>query len=288
MRPHLLALALLAATAAHAAVDSTQLAAIRELLRDRANLPAAQVQLEQLAAANPDHADTISLLGEVYVRRDETEKAVKTLERAVQLAPNSSTAFRRLGDAYGRSAQKAGMFSKMSLAGKCRDAYVKAVELDPKNIDARFALLGYYRQAPGIVGGGVDKALAQADEIIKLDPVRGKIAKAGILAGEKKYDEAFALFEESLQSNPNDYAALYQVGRLAAETGQRLDRGLEALQKCLAQTPPEGAPPHPAAHWRIGNIHEKKGDKASARHAYQAALALDPKHEQAAAALKKL
>jgi tetratricopeptide (TPR) repeat protein len=176
----------------------------------------------------------------------------------------------------------------MSWAGKCRTAYEKAVELDPRNIDARWSLMEFCRQAPSIAGGGTDKALVQANEIKKLDPSRGRIAVASVYVADKKYELAFGEFDQALQANPADYSALFQTGRLAAISGQQLDRGLGLLQQCLTQTPPEGQPGHAAVHWRIGNILERKSDPAGARAAYEAALRVDPKFPQAIESLKKL
>jgi lipoprotein NlpI len=51
---------------------------------------------------------------------------------------------------------------------------------------------------------------------------------------------------------------------------------------------PRGLAGHDAAHWRLGNLWEKKGVKAAARAAYQAALAVTPNYPQALDALKKL
>ncbi|HEY0863779.1 MAG TPA: tetratricopeptide repeat protein [Lacunisphaera sp.] len=275
------------AVLASAAVDPAAFRAAVELYGQRKPLEA-QKAFEALAATDAANADIQFYLGRIALQRDDHEKAVACLEKAVALSPADARYHHRLGDAYGRSAQKAGMFSKMGLAGKCRTAYEKAVELDPKNIDARFSLLGFYQQAPGIVGGGLDKALAQAQEIKRLDAARGRMAIAGVYVIEKKYAQAFAEFDEALQERPGDYAALFQTGRLAAITGERLAGGLAALQQCLAQTPPENQPGHAAAHWRIGNILEKQNDPAGARAAYEAALRIDPKFPQALEALKKL
>jgi tetratricopeptide (TPR) repeat protein len=249
---------------------------------------AAQQAFEVLAAANPANADIQFYLGRLALQRNDHEKAVVYLEKAVELSPNDSRFQQRLGDAYGVSAQKAGLFSQMGLAKKCKAAYERAVELDPKNLEARLSLLGYYQQAPSIVGGGLDKAMLQAQEIKKLDPARGRIAVATLLVAGKKFDEAFAEFDAALQEKPDDYSALFQTGRLAAISGQRLDRGLELLRQCLTMTPPEGQPPLAAAHWRIGNILEKKGDKPGARAAYEASLKADPKFAYAVESLKKL
>jgi tetratricopeptide (TPR) repeat protein len=271
----------------HAALDVAAFHAAVELYNQR-KAPEARKAFETLAATNPDNANIQFYLGRLALQRGEHDQAAKHLEKAVALVPGDSRFHHRLGDAYGLMAQKAGFISKMSLAGKCRTAYEKAVELDPKSVDAHFALLGFYQQAPGIAGGGMDKAHAQALEIKKLDAGRGRQAIAGLYIIEKKYAEAFAEFEAVLKEKPDDYAALFQTGRLAAISGERLPQGLAALRQCLAQPAPEGQPPHAAAHWRTGMILEKQNDKAGARAAYEAALKSDPKFPQAIESLKKL
>ncbi|MBI2812964.1 MAG: tetratricopeptide repeat protein [Opitutae bacterium] len=275
------------ALSAHAAADPTALNAAVELFNQRKQ-PEALKAFEALAATDPKNADVQFYLGRLALQRRDFEKAVAFLEKAAELSPADARYHQRLGDAYGQSAEKAGMLSKMGLAKKCRLAYEKAVELDPKSIDARSSLMSYYQQAPGIAGGGLDKALAQAQEIQKLDAARGRFALAGVYAADKKYDQAFAVYEEVLKAKPDDYAALFQTGRLAAISGERMDHGLKVLRQCLTLTPPENQPPHAAAHWRIGFILEKKGDKAGARAAYEASLKLDPKFSQAIESLKKL
>jgi tetratricopeptide (TPR) repeat protein len=279
---------LFASLAVRAAADDSPLKQqITGLFHDK-KWSEAQAALEKLTAAEPDNAEAFFYLGESFLYRDQGEPAVPPLEKAVALAPANSDYRRHLGDAYGLSAQQAGFFSKTGWALKCKAAYEKAVELDPKNVTARQSLLEFYRQAPGFAGGGMDLAYAEAAEIQKIDPVRGRLAYAGLYVGEKKYSEAFAIYEEILTTAPDDYAALYQIGRLAAVSGQRLDSGLAALRRCLKMTPPADQPGTAPTNWRLGNILEKKGDKAGARVAYEAALKADPKFAQAIESLKKL
>jgi tetratricopeptide (TPR) repeat protein len=143
----------------------------------------------------------------------------------------------------------------------------------------------YCRQAPAIVGGGMDQAYAQAAEIRKLDPRRGRAAYASLYSSEKKYPEAFALYDEVLRDKPGDEDALFQIGRLAARSGEQLDRGLDALHQLVARA---DRPKDARAHTLIGNILEKKGDRPGAKAAYEAALAIDPAFTQASEALRKL
>lgn len=274
-------------TLASAALDPVAFKAAVELYSQHKPLEAQQA-FEALVPTAPDNADIQFYLGRLALQRNDYEKAVTYLERAVALSPADSRMHLRLGDAYGITAQKAGFFSQIGWAKKCQAEYEKAVELDPKNIEARNSLMQYCVQAPSFVGGGLDKALEQAQEIKKLDVDRGRIAVASIYTADNKYPEAFAELDEALKAKPDDYGALYQTGRLVVLSGQQLDRGLAVLRQCLTLPVPEGQPPAAAVNWRIGNILEKKNDKAGARAAYEAALKADPKFAQAIEALKKL
>jgi len=273
----------------------TSLLGADQALRDQVDVlfkqrqwPEAQALLEKAVAAAPQDAEIQGLLGQVYLTRGNANGAVAALEKAAALAPQSSEYQRMLGDAYGVSAQKAGMLGKMGWARKCKTAYEKAVELDPKNLDARWSLMEYCRQAPSIVGGGLDKAYAQAEEIRKIDPNRGRVALATLYMSDKKAVEAFGLFDEALAADPDDYTTLYQLGRLSAMSGQRIDQGIANLRRCLTMQPPTGQPGHAPVNWRIGNLLEKKGDKDGAKAAYEAAVAIDPNFVQAIEALRKL
>lgn len=265
-----------------------ELDAARVLYRDRSKAVEARAAFEKLAALDPQHPDVNFHLGQLANHRDEPEKAVKYFEAALAVEPNAGRHHHGLGDALGRSAQKAGIFSKLGLAKKCLAAYERAVALDPGVVEFRLSLFEFYRQAPAMFGGGFEKASAQVAAIRKLDPARGWAAFSTLYAGEKKFTEAFAEFEAHLKTSPDDYIALQQLGRFSATTGHSLDRGLVALRRCLELPVPPGAAGHAAIQWRIGNIHVAKNDPASARAAYEAALKLDPNFTQAADALKKL
>jgi cytochrome c-type biogenesis protein CcmH/NrfG len=276
--------------AASANANPTQLAAARALFNERSKSAEAQQALETIAAADPKCADAHFFLAQLALRRNDGEKAIAAAEQAVALAPDNAAYQHTLGDAFGSSAQKASIFSQFGLARKCLAAYQRATALAPSNVDFHQSLFDYYRQAPGIAGGGTDKALAEAATIKQLDPLRGRMAFATLYTADKKYDQALAEFAEVLKTSPDDYASLYQVGKLAALSGQFLDRGLASLHRCLELTPPvaPNTPGHAAAQWRIGQILEKKNDPAGARAAYEASLKLDPKFTQAADALIKL
>lgn len=94
--------------------------------------------------------------------KDALDGAVLWLEKAVALDATSSENQLWLGRAYGSQAIKANVFKQASLAGKVKTAFEKSVELDANNLDARFGVIDFYLQAPGIMGGSVEKAREQA------------------------------------------------------------------------------------------------------------------------------
>jgi len=269
-------------------VPAERLDAARALFKERGKSAEAQQAFEAIAATDPKCADAHFFLAQLALRRNDGPAAVAAAEKAVALAPDNADYQHTLGDAFGSSAQKASIFSQFGLAKKCLAAYQRAVALAPANVDFHQSLFDYYRNAPGIAGGGADKALAEATAIKQLDPQRGRSAFATLYVADKKYDQALAEFDEVLKTTPDDYAALYQVGRLAAISGQFLDRGFAALRRCLELTPGRNDPNHANVHWRLGNLFEKRDDSAGARAAYEAALKLDPTFTRAADALKKL
>jgi tetratricopeptide (TPR) repeat protein len=251
-------------------------------------MPEAQTAFAKIAAAEPQNAEAASYLGLLALMRNDSEQAVQWLEKATQLAPTNSYYCRLLGDAYGQSAGKAGLFSKLGLAKKCLACFDRAIELDPNNLDARNGRVEYYRQAPGIAGGSMEKAYAEAAEIRRRDPMRGATVLGNLYIGEKKYAEAFALLDELIAKDSANKALLYQVGRLAAISGLQLQRGESALKGYFQHEPTPDEPTLYNAHWRLGTLYERKGDKAAARAEYQTALQLRPDYSMAQNALKKL
>jgi tetratricopeptide (TPR) repeat protein len=249
------------------------------------HFPDARAAFEKLAAKEPQNAPVHYYLGRIALDRDDADNAIDELEQATADDPKNSDYAFWLGSAYGVYARQHNSISK---ACKCRDAFLRAVELNPDNIEARAALATFYRMSPWFIGGSMDKAHAQADEIKKRDPLRGAQIEGEICIAEKKYDDAFNAFEGLLKDHPGQIAALYQIGYIAATTGQRLDRGEAALKEYLTHTPSDTQPSLAYAHYRLGNIYQKKAEPDAARKEYQAALALDPQLKQAANALDDL
>src|SRR5215467_5326436 len=88
------------------------------------------------------------------------DDAASSFERAVQLAPNSSEFHLWLGYAYAKQLAGANFIRKGIIGRRIGPQYDKAVELDSSSVLAAEARVDFYLEAPGMVGGGADKAKA--------------------------------------------------------------------------------------------------------------------------------
>jgi tetratricopeptide (TPR) repeat protein len=247
--------------------------------------PDAMGAFQRLAVTDPQNPAIHYYLGRIALDRDESDSAVDEMEKAAAGDPKKSDYYFWLGSAYGVYARQ---HTSIGKARQCRTALLKAIELDPDNLDARAELVTFYRMSPWFAGGNMSQAHDQAGEIKKRDPLRGAEIEGEICVSEKKFDDAFKTFESLLKDHPDQIAALYQIGYIAATTGRHLDRGEAALKEYLTHTPNDTQPSLAYAHYRLGNIYRRKEDTAATRKEYQAALALDPRLKPAADALNEL
>ena len=250
--------------------------------------PEAAEAFRQLTEQDPLNAAAFYYAGVLADKRGENQEAIQFLEKATQLAPDNSEYHTELGGAYGDAAKNAGLLASLTWARKCVASLLRAVELDPDNLVARNGLITFYREAPPIAGGGIEKAYIQAHEIRKRDLTMGSAILGQLYLADRKPADAFEVYEEVLTQQPDHYQSLYLIGRTAAETGQNLARGEQTLRRCLELPPGPGEQGRAAVHWRLGQIAEKRGDVPAARAAYEAALQSHPGFQQAADSLARL
>jgi tetratricopeptide (TPR) repeat protein len=257
------------------------------------------------------------------VRREQFAAAVPLLEKCVTVEPGNSKFHQWLGRALGLQAAQNGIVSGALSVRRVKAELERAIELDSLNLEARQDLAIMYRAAPGFLGGSNAKAAEQVAFIRRHDPAFASQLDGDFLFADKKYEAALSAYQESAKLHPrpmiyvrislvyqqkkdwtqafaaldralaldaNFPFALYQVGRAAALSGYELERGEKCLRTYIAMPVREDLenPSIAAAHFRLGNILEKKGDRDAARAEYETSLAIDPKQKLAREALAKL
>jgi len=279
--------------------------------------------LEAAAAKDPQNGDVHLLLAKSFLELREHDAAIKSAEKAVSLDPQNSIYHEWLGRAYGDKADHASWFSAISLAKKTRKEFETAVQLDGKNFSARQALIEFDCSAPGLVGGGEDKALPQIKQLAEMDAAEGHYAAGNCRRQKKDFAPADQEFSKALESGPKSAELIFDIGDYAvkrsqpdrllavADAGERIAphdprghfyRGValvlkkenpaeaERLLRKYAQKAPtrSGYPRPAAAHVWLGQLLENENKPEDAAKEYETALKLDPKNKMAQEGLKRL
>lgn len=175
-----------------------------------------------LALLDKDSNDpaTQFLIGQDYFLLGDWKRASDALQKATTGEPNRSDYMDWLGRVYGRRAEAGNPMSAPLLANKARQAFERAVQLDPKNREALSDLFDFYVGAPGFLGGGDDKAAAVADKMATVDPPQGFLAKARLAEKKKDYATAEARIRQAIALAPNLVGPRIALARLLAAQGR--------------------------------------------------------------------
>jgi Flp pilus assembly protein TadD len=108
----------------------------------------------------------------------------------------------------------------MSYASKARQNFEKAVELDPDNSEAVNDLFEFYLEAPGFIGGGMDKALKVADRIAEMNAAEGNYARARIEEKRKDYHRAEEHLRRAMELAPRQVGRVIDLAKFLAKQGR--------------------------------------------------------------------
>jgi tetratricopeptide (TPR) repeat protein len=283
----------------------------------------AVLELQAAAAKEPQNGEIQLLLTKCYLELQERDAAITSAEKAVAIDPKSSVFHEWLGRAYGEKADHASMFTAPGLARKTHREFEIAVQLDEKNFAARQALIEFDCAAPGLVGGGEEKAKPEIEKLETMDAAEWHYALGNCRRQKKDFADADAEFKLALESHPKSAELIFDIGDYAVKRSQaeRLmevadlgtkvaaadPRGMyyravglilknekqeeaeRLLREYLQKAPKRsGYPRYAIAHEWLGRLYENKREKESAVKEYQAALQLDPKNKSARESLKRV
>ncbi len=147
---------------------------------------------------HPTDMKGIELLGDIYGQQKKWDDAITQYKKLVDAGPKNANYHYKYGGVLGMKALEVNKFKAVGMIGDLKTAFHKAADLDPKHIDARWALVKLYMELPGIVGGSKSKALTYADELEKLSKVDGHLAKGFIYNDDGDYNLAEAHYKKAV------------------------------------------------------------------------------------------
>lgn len=198
---------------------------------------------EALDAVQPhlnQDPEALFLAGRAAYGMGEYKRAAEFLEKAAQQQPANSNYFHWLGRAYGRRAETGMALAAPHYASKARQHFEKAVQLNSANGEALNDLFDYYLQAPGFLGGGLDKAQALLPKIQAIDAAEYEYALAQLFEARKDFPAAEQHLRRAADLAPKAVGRLLDVARFLARRS-RFSESLEWVGKAekLAPKSPE-------------------------------------------------
>jgi tetratricopeptide (TPR) repeat protein len=173
--------------------------------------------VDLLSPVSNKTAETYALLGQARFMSGEHKRAAEMFEKATALDPQNSRYVLWLGRAYGRQAESASVFSAPGLAVKARQAFEKAVALDPSNKDALSDLFEYYMDAPGMLGGGLNRAEQLIPEIARNDEAEGHFASAQLADKRKDFNSAEQQLRRAIDAAPRQVGRVLDLAKFLAK-----------------------------------------------------------------------
>ncbi len=257
-----------------------------------------QTQVEEIQA--------LEVLGDSYAQQDKWEEAVLIFEQLVQLETKNANYHYKYGEALGRSALNTNKLVAFFMMNDVKEEFLIATKLDTTHIDSRWALVVFYTEIPGILGGSIKKAINYTEELQLLSPVDGYLSKGYVYEyddenklAEENYRKAIEVggsitcFNELISFYKNNKEAQkaiftieeankildintlnYQLGEVSALFNIDLEKGEKGLLKYVKNFSSEDEVSMEWAYLRLAQIYKHKEDKVNSLQWIDKALAL--------------
>jgi tetratricopeptide (TPR) repeat protein len=226
---------LLLASTALLAAGSPELDRARKLY----DLTQFDQSLKILQAVAAKDAAIYEFIGRDYYMLGDYKRASEILEKAAAADPHSAETALWLGRAYGRRAETSSPFTAPGNASKARQWFERSVSLNPKSTESLSDLFEYYLEAPGFLGGGLDKAQGIAKQIAELDKAEGFWAQAKLAEKRKEFATAEEHLRRAIEASPKPLGRFLDLARFLARQGrfQESDQNIAKAEQLEPDSP---------------------------------------------------
>ena len=231
-------------------------------LHQAGRLAEAEQTYNRILATQPDHFDSLHLLGIVFHQRGEHAQALRHIDLALEINPNNIPALNSRGIAL----------RELKRFEDALASYDRALKLLPDYAEALFGRGNVLQELRRF-----EEALASYDRAVAARPdyVQAHANRGAILNGLERFEEALASYDRAVAIHP-DFADAHANRANVLHALKRFDEAMASHDRALALRPDLAE-----AHTNRGStLHELKWfDEALASH--DRALALRPDYTEA-------
>ena len=168
---------------------------------------------EKYYKENPAHLKTIEYLGDIAGHQKEWEVMLGYFKKLKSLKPSVANYYFKYGAVLAMIAKESNKLKAFGMIGEIKGSFEKAIALNPKHIEARYALIAVYTALPIILGGSESKSIHYSNELLQISPIDGYISRGKIeehykryAAAEKQYLKAYEIGKSKIS-----YQLLYKL-----------------------------------------------------------------------------
>jgi Flp pilus assembly protein TadD len=176
--------------------------------------------LKILRAIPHKDAAVYALIGRNLFMTGEYKKATDELEKSVAAEPRNAEFLLWLARSFGRRAEAGNPFTAPGYASHARQLLERSVQINPHDIEAVNDLFEYYLEAPGLLGGGVEKAEGLVKQISRINAAEGHWTLAKVAEHRKQYAVAEAEFRKAQEMEPKEAGRLVDLARFLTVHGR--------------------------------------------------------------------
>lgn len=234
-------------------------------VRDAALAKRAQERL----AANASDTQALLALAMAHINEADAAKREAAVERLAACAasqPDSAECHYGHAALLGAHALQIGILKAASSASKIRDGFVRAVELAPRWYPPQSGLVQFYLQAPGFMGGSMNKARETARAAAR--PEQARVLEAMVAFHDRDHDAAQKLLEPhrhgaDLDLDDDAHGTWMELG-IGFVRGGKAERARPVFERMARERPADAM-----GAFGLGYVAAELGQHADAAKHYQ-------------------
>ncbi len=222
----------------------------------KSNFDKAEKFYNKILKINPNHFESIFLLGSLSAQTKKLSLAKKLLEKATQIQPNHANANNNLGAVLQELKDYEGAINS------CQ----KAIQIQPDHVDAYYNLGNTLKSL-----GKYEEAKKNYQKVIEIKPnhldVNNNLGVVFSALGE--YEKAIDSYKKAIQIKPNNSYAYFNLGLLFKKFND-FKNSIRCYKKAI-----EIQPNFADAYYVLGNVLADMGDFPQAINCYETSIKYD-------------
>ena len=246
-----------------------------KLFEDK-NYTQANDVLEEILDEDENNAKANFYMGRTYFGLKDYSEASDYIEEAIEIEEHNAEYHFWLAQAYAADAQTSSFISAAFIAPKIKDEFARTIEIDPNHLGGHIGLANFHLNAPGIVGGDIDKVLNVGKKLIKLDEKKSRIVLINYYTKKENFDSVkiqLKILEENY-SEDKSFASFYNTYGYSLLNQEKYEEAIKYFKKQV-ELKPENANSYDS----LGDGYRAIGNLKEAVNQYQKALDIDPNYE---------